>query len=96
MTTNRSGSHHHDSGRDGGTAAVVAAAGIAAVLVVRWLSGLDDLALAGLAAGTATVLFGCWAVWPQRRLPRHRVRHMRLRARLRLHPGHGHATVAEL
>ena len=33
---------------------------------------------------------------PYRRLPRHRVRYLRLRVRLRLHPGHGHATVAEL
>src|SRR5216683_4030609 len=31
-----------------------------------------------------------------RRLPRHRVRHMRIRLRLRLHPGKGHATVFEL
>jgi len=37
-----------------------------------------------------------WAVWPSRRLPRHRVRHLRIRLRLRLHPGRGHATLAEL
>jgi type IV secretion system protein VirD4 len=35
-----------------------------------------------------------WA--PYRRLPRHRVRHLRLRVRLRLHPGRGHATLPEL
>ena len=34
-----------------------------------------------------------WALLPSRRLPRHRVRHLRIRLRLRLHPGRGHATV---
>ena len=33
---------------------------------------------------------------PWRRLPRNRVRHLRIRLRLRLHPGAGPATVAEL
>jgi type IV secretory pathway TraG/TraD family ATPase VirD4 len=33
---------------------------------------------------------------PYRRLPRNRVRHLRLRVHLRLHPGAGHATIAEL
>ena len=33
---------------------------------------------------------------PRRRLPRNRVRYLRLRLRLRLHPGAGHATVGEL
>jgi type IV secretion system protein VirD4 len=37
-----------------------------------------------------------WAFFHGRRLPRHRVRHMRVRLRLRLHPGKGHATVFEL
>jgi type IV secretion system protein VirD4 len=40
-----------------------------------------------------------WAFLPSipcRRLPRHRVRHLRLRLHLRLHPSAGHATVAEL
>ena len=37
-----------------------------------------------------------WAFMPGRRLPRHRVRHLRIRLRLRLHPGKGHATIAEL
>jgi type IV secretion system protein VirD4 len=49
----------------------------------------------------ASLLLACvkWAFlpWlPYRRLPRHRVRHLRLRVRLRLHPGHGHATLPEL
>lgn len=72
------------------------AVGGAALLVVRWLASLDWLGLAGVVAGLAALLFGWWAVWPKRRLPRHRVRYMRLRARLRLHPGPGHATVFEL
>ena len=33
---------------------------------------------------------------PWRRLPRHRVRYLRIRLRLKLHPGAGHATVPEL
>jgi hypothetical protein len=40
-----------------------------------------------------------WAFLPSvpcRRVPRHRVRHLRLRLHLRLHPAAGHATVAEL
>jgi hypothetical protein len=37
-----------------------------------------------------------WAFWPHHRLPRNRVRHLALRAHLRLHPGPGHATVFEL
>ena len=37
-----------------------------------------------------------WAFLPDRRLPRNRVRYMRIRLRLRLHPGKGHATLAEL
>jgi type IV secretion system protein VirD4 len=37
-----------------------------------------------------------WAFFHGRRLPRHRVRYLRIRLRLRLHPGKGHATVIEL
>jgi len=37
-----------------------------------------------------------WCLLPHGRLPRFRVRYMRLRLRLRLHPGRGHASVAEL
>jgi hypothetical protein len=66
------------------------------MLLVRWLATLTWLAQAGLAAAVVTLLAGSWAVIPPRRLPRHRVRHMRLRARLRLHPGKGHATAFEL
>jgi hypothetical protein len=37
-----------------------------------------------------------WAFLAGRRLPRHRVRYLRLRLHLRLHPGKGHATIFEL
>lgn len=53
-----------------------------------------------LIAVSGIVLTGVkWAFFPflpRRRLPRHRVRYLRLRLRLRLHPGAGHATIAEL
>ena len=53
-----------------------------------------------LIAVTGVVLTAVkWAFLPSvpyRRLPRHRVRYLRLRLHLRLHPGPGHATVAEL
>ena len=49
------------------------------------------IALAGL-----VLIAVKWAFLHGRRLPRHRVRHLRIRLRLRLHPGKGHATVAEL
>ena len=92
--TERPGS---DSGKSGTAVAMFIAAAIAVLLAARWLARLDGLQLAGIAAAAvAMVLFGWWAVRPQRRLPRHRVRHMRLRLRLRLHPGPGHATLFEL
>jgi type IV secretory pathway TraG/TraD family ATPase VirD4 len=40
--------------------------------------------------------FAKWAWWPSRRLAHHRIRHLRIRLHLRLHPGRGHATVLEL
>ncbi len=43
------------------------------------------------------VLLGIkWCLLPHGRLPRFRVRYMRVRLLLRLHPGRGHASVAEL
>ena len=42
------------------------------------------------------VRFLVWAYVPHRKLPGNRVRHNRLRLRVRLHPGRGHATVFEL
>jgi len=43
-----------------------------------------------------TALAAKWAFWPRHTLPRHRIRHMKLRLFLHLHPGPGHATIAEL
>ncbi len=77
-------------------AAAGAAVVLASILLVHWLAVTSAIALAGLAAALAIALLASWAVVPPRRLPRHRVRHMRLRARLRLHPGKGHATAFEL
>jgi type IV secretion system protein VirD4 len=84
-----------ETGHGGGAVATVAAAG-AGLLVVHWLATLGWLARTGVATGVAFLLVVSWSVIPRRRLPRHRVRHMRLRARMRLHPGHGHATAFEL
>ena len=42
------------------------------------------------------VRFLIWAYVPHRKLPGNRVRHNRIRVRLRLHPGRGHATVFQL
>ena len=52
------------------------------------------IAITGIAVTGLRWAFFPWMPW--RRLPRHRVRHLRVRLRLRLHPGPGHATVAEL
>ena len=50
-----------------------------------------------LIAGGGIVLTGVkWAILPDRRLPRNRVRHLRIRLKPRLHPGKGHATIVEL
>jgi type IV secretory pathway TraG/TraD family ATPase VirD4 len=49
-----------------------------------------------LAAALTAAALVKWAVAPGRRLPRHRVRHTRVRLHLRLHPGRGYATVFEL
>jgi hypothetical protein len=44
----------------------------------------------------AVFLLVRWCLLPHGRLPRFRVRHLRIRLRLRLHPGRGHATAGEL
>jgi type IV secretion system protein VirD4 len=58
-----------------------------------------DLIIMAIAAGGVLLTAIKWAFLPflpHRRLPRHRVRHLRIRLHLRLHPGPGHATIAEL
>jgi hypothetical protein len=88
------------TGQSGDPAGLALTAAIAilliGVLVVRWLAHLNPLALAVLAAAAVVIVLAARSLWPRRYLPRNRVRHMRLRARMRLHPGPGHATVFEL
>ena len=57
-------------------------------MAITVLIGLAVLALLGRGL--------VWAYVPHRQLPGNRVRHNRLRLRLRLHPGRGHATVFAL
>ena len=53
--------------------------------------------LIAVAAPAAAVVFAVlWAFFPSGRVPRWRIRHMRVRVKLRLYPGRGHATLAEL
>jgi hypothetical protein len=93
MTDRRTG----QSGDSGGLALTAAiAALVIGFLAVRWLARLNPLALAALAATVVVIVAAARAMWPRRHLPRNRVRHMRLRARMRLHPGPGHATAFEL
>lgn len=49
-----------------------------------------------LAAALLTLLVLRWCFLPHGHVPRFRVGYTRLRLRLRLHPGRGHATAAEL
>ena len=87
-----------EQSRDPAGLALTAAIAVLIVgfLTVRWLARLNPLALAALAAAAAVIVVAARAMWPRRHLPRNRVRHMRLRARMRLHPGPGHATAFEL
>ena len=80
------------------TAGAAGAIGIAFALfvVARWAMHANGLTLAAAAAVLAALLYGTWAMWPHKKLPRHRVRYMRIRARLGLYPGPGHATAFEL
>ena len=49
-----------------------------------------------IAAAGLVLITVKWAFFHGRRLPRHRVRLLRIRLRLRLHPGKGLATIIEL
>ncbi len=51
---------------------------------------------AALMSGLVVLAFLRWCFLPSSHLPRYRIRHLRLRLHLRLHPGRGHATVFEL
>ena len=72
--------------------AILATAILAAVLGVWPVTGAALL----IALVLGLYHFAKWAFWPRHELPRHRVRHMRIRLYLRLHPGRGHATLFEL
>src|SRR5271155_1711206 len=71
------------------------AALLAGGVLVRWLVHASALVLVGLAAAVVVALLAAWILFPARKLPRNRVRDMRLRARLRLYPGRGHSSVVE-
>ena len=59
--------------------------------------GSHAMKIAALIAAAGLVLIVIkWAFLHGRRLPRHRTRYLRIRLRLRLHPGKGHATLFEL
>ena len=49
-----------------------------------------------LISGLLVLAAVCWCVGPHSHLPHFRVRYLRLRLHLRLHPGRGHASVFEL
>jgi type IV secretory pathway TraG/TraD family ATPase VirD4 len=49
-----------------------------------------------LMSGLLVLAALCWCFGPHSHLPRFRVRYLRLRLHLRLHPGRGHASVFEL
>jgi hypothetical protein len=75
------------------------AVGAAVALPVLW-AALGTfrfvLVLVALALLVAGLRAATWAFVPRHTLPRNRIRHMKLRLFLRLHPGPGHATAAEL
>jgi hypothetical protein len=91
---NRYYRHRHDDENIALTMAVAAL--MASVLVVHWLAHVSALAIAAIVAGLVVVAVAAKLVIPSRKLPRHRVRDMRLRARLGLNPGSGHASLFEL
>ncbi len=87
-------SDRHDDDNIAWTVALAAL--MASVLVVHWLAHVSALVIAAVVVSLVVVALAARLVIPSRKLPRHRVRHMRLRARLRLNPGGGHASVFEL
>src|SRR5262245_43328270 len=69
----------------------------AAALVAVWVSTRNaDLALATGLSSALILRFAQWAFLPHAYVPYFRVQSMKLRLRLRLHPGRGFATVAEV
>src|SRR5260370_2458047 len=70
----------------------VAAAKIAGAEVAAYLHSTVAGALAGLLVFLVAAAVVRWFAFPGRKLPRNRIRVMRVRARLGLRPGPGHAT----
>jgi type IV secretion system protein VirD4 len=72
--------------------------GVVFIVFVVWLILQIGLIPAAIVAVAALVLINVarWCWLPTGRVPRNRVRHMRLRLHLRLHPGRGHASVFDL
>ena len=69
---------------------------IALAILAVFLFVKAPLLLAALVVVLLLGRFAMWAFLPATKIPRNRVRNMRLRLHLRLHPGRGHATVVEL
>src|SRR5216683_1690333 len=63
---------------------------------VAWPLAHFSVVVAGAVFVGGLLAVAAWALIPRRTLPKNRVRHHRLRLRLRLHPGRGHATAFEL
>lgn len=76
----------------------IAGPGLLALGILAAVAGLGPIAslLVAAAVVVGLALGAKWAFWPHHELPRHRVRHQRIRLYLRLHPGRGHATAFEL
>jgi type IV secretion system protein VirD4 len=73
-------------------AAIVAAAFALHYVLAFWAGGQLACAVAAVVVTVLALRVGCWFAVPGRRLPRNRVRVMRIRVRLGLQPGLGHAT----
>ena len=79
----------------GVAAAIVAAAFAVHYVLAFWGVGQLAYATAAVVVSVLAVRVGWWFAFPGRRLPRNRVRAMRIRVRLGLRPGPGHATGLE-
>lgn len=86
-----------NTGNDGGLMVPSLGALVAGALLIFAVKKFGlHLVLIVVPSALSLLAIARWAWIPSSQLPRHRVRHHRLRLRLRLHPGRGHATVFEL
>jgi type IV secretion system protein VirD4 len=72
------------------------ALGLSALAAVWLLTHSLPMAVAAGVMLAVVIVGAGWAFIPRHHLPRNRVRDMRIRLHLRLHPGRGHATLFEL